>query len=206
MNLGGYASDASPFVALGYVFFQGTDNTLWRINLDGSFGIKLGNYKTQSSPFVAGTYVYFRGTDDKLWRIHQDGSGGVNLEDIKRVPRHMLPCSTSIFRVRITNFGRSTWMAAVASTWVAISANRRLRWTPRSISSISRVRITLSGGLTWTAATGSIWEALNCSSTPFAVQPANQPQTGTSRLSYILLTVVYAPPGTNGGKSWVPIR
>lgn len=41
----------------------------------------------------------------------------------------------------------------------------------------------------------------NCSSTPFAVQPSNQPLSSTGKVSYILLTIVYAPPGTNGGKS-----
>ncbi len=38
--------------ASGYVYFQGTDDTLWRTDLDGSAGLRPGGFKTASPPFV----------------------------------------------------------------------------------------------------------------------------------------------------------
>ena len=61
INLGGYKTYSTPVVtsfinsgqvADNFVFFQGTDNSLWRINLDGSGGVRLGGYNTASPPFV----------------------------------------------------------------------------------------------------------------------------------------------------------
>ena len=61
------------------VYFQGTDNTLWVINSDGTGQRKVGNNKTKSSPFViegppfGPDRVYFQGTDDTLWKVNSDG-------------------------------------------------------------------------------------------------------------------------------------
>lgn len=60
------------------IYFQGTDNKLWRANPDGSGGINLGGYQTKSTPVAFGNYVY-QGTDNKLWQINLDGTGGINL-------------------------------------------------------------------------------------------------------------------------------
>ena len=65
------------------LYFQGTDDKLWRTNPDGSAGVNLGGYKTKSTPIAFGNYIYFQGTDDKLWRINLDGSGGVDLGGYK---------------------------------------------------------------------------------------------------------------------------
>jgi hypothetical protein len=64
------------------IFFQGTDNKLWRANPDGSGGVNLGGYKTRSTPIAFGNFVYFQGTDT-LWRINLDGTGGINLGGYK---------------------------------------------------------------------------------------------------------------------------
>ncbi len=36
----------------GFIYFQGTDNALWRTNLDGSNSNHLGGFATASTPFV----------------------------------------------------------------------------------------------------------------------------------------------------------
>ncbi len=58
----------------GFVYFQGTDSTLWRVpvaatKVDDKY--KLGGYHTSSTrPACPATaYVYFRGTDSTLWRV-----------------------------------------------------------------------------------------------------------------------------------------
>jgi Domain of unknown function (DUF5050) len=65
------------------LYFQGTDDKLWKLNIDGTGGVNLGGYKTRSSPVVAGDFIYFQGTDDKLWKVKLDGTGGVNLGGYK---------------------------------------------------------------------------------------------------------------------------
>jgi hypothetical protein len=85
LNLGGFKTNSVPFAAAdGFVYFQGTDNTLWRVNsVDGS-GTKVGGFQTTSSPFVPGDgFIYFQGTDDKLWKVPTIGAGGVNLGGFK---------------------------------------------------------------------------------------------------------------------------
>ena len=72
-NIGGHFTKSSPFVAGDWVYFQGTDDKLWKVKTDGSGTSHIGGHKTKSSPFVAGDWVYFQGTDDKLWKIKTDG-------------------------------------------------------------------------------------------------------------------------------------
>ena len=71
--LGGYKTKSSSVVATSpldgteYVFFQGTDNTLWRASADGTAGASpnCGN-STNATPFVDGKIVFFQGTDNRL--------------------------------------------------------------------------------------------------------------------------------------------
>ena len=66
---------SAPFVTPdGWVWFRGTDNTLWKVFQDGSQQSNPGKNGTSASPFVAGDWVYFRGTDSALWRMKTDGS------------------------------------------------------------------------------------------------------------------------------------
>lgn len=51
---------------ISMIYFQGTDDKLWRINPDGSGGANLGGYKTRSSPTVYGPSIYFQGTFGEL--------------------------------------------------------------------------------------------------------------------------------------------
>ena len=81
VSLGTLIQDLNAPVNLNdlMIYFQGTDDKLWRINPDGSGGVNLGGYKTKSTPTVFGQYIYFQGTDNKLWRINIDGTGGIDL-------------------------------------------------------------------------------------------------------------------------------
>jgi hypothetical protein len=74
-QLGDNTTSSTPFVTSdGWAWFQGTDNKLWKVLLDGSQQSQPGNNTTSSSPFVVGNWVYFRGTDNKLWRMKTDGT------------------------------------------------------------------------------------------------------------------------------------
>jgi uncharacterized membrane protein len=61
-----------------WVYFQGTDNKLWRVRNDGSQQSQIGKNTTSSTPFVSSRgdddWIYFQGTDNKLWRVKHDGS------------------------------------------------------------------------------------------------------------------------------------
>lgn len=90
-------------------------------------------------------------------------------------------------------------MARPARTWVGTKSSRHPSSPTDSFSSKAPDnalwRVSLDG------TEGDHLHGYNTSSTPFVVQPENQPQTGTVRPRYQVLTLVYAPPGTNGGKS-----
>ena len=78
-KVGGYKTKNTPCVpGDGYIYFQGTDDKLWKVPTSGSGGVNLGGYKTNSTPWVAADgYVYFQGTDHTFWKvISTDGSSG----------------------------------------------------------------------------------------------------------------------------------
>lgn len=69
-----------------WVYFQGTDNALWKVKSDsaGSGLLHIGNNFTKSSPFVtADGWVYFQGTDDRLLKVFNDGTQGSDLDNNK---------------------------------------------------------------------------------------------------------------------------
>ena len=78
--LGGYRTESSPFVADGYVYFQGSDDKLFKVNVNNPNGDNtwLGGYKAFSSPFVANGYVYFQGSDNKLFKVNVNNPNGDN--------------------------------------------------------------------------------------------------------------------------------
>lgn len=78
MQVGNNTTASTPFVTADqWVYFQGTDNKLWKVYNDGSGQMWIGGNSTDSAPFVsADGWVYFRGHgDDKLWKVFNDGSG-----------------------------------------------------------------------------------------------------------------------------------
>ena len=87
VDVGGNITKSTPFVTPeGWVYFQGTGNTLpsqgssnrlWKVRKDGTQQSMLGGNTAASAPTVGrvelgaaevGQWVYFQGTDDKLWR------------------------------------------------------------------------------------------------------------------------------------------
>ena len=68
-HIGGNSTKASPFVDDGWVYFQGTDDSLSRVRTNGSDKHNVGGNRTVSRPFVTGGVVYFQGSDNRLWRI-----------------------------------------------------------------------------------------------------------------------------------------
>jgi hypothetical protein len=74
-KIGNNTTSSMPFVTSdNWVWFQGTDNRLWKVCTDGTQQSQPGNNTTAASPFVLGDWAYFRGTDNKLWRMKTDGS------------------------------------------------------------------------------------------------------------------------------------
>ena len=69
MPLGGHSANSSPFVARDFVYFQGTDNGLYRMQADGKGFAPINGHVTKASPFVTDKYIYFRGGDDHLYRV-----------------------------------------------------------------------------------------------------------------------------------------
>ena len=149
-----------PCATSDFLFFQGTDNKLWRINLDGSHGVHLGGYNTSATPCVAGSNVYFRGTDDKLWRTNLKGGAGINLAGYKT---------------------KST--PVVADNFIFFQGTDNKLW-----------RINMDGS-------GEPTSAASNQLAPICRPGSNQPVTGTALPKYQVLTLLYAPPGANGGKS-----
>jgi PQQ-like domain len=199
VNLGGYKTKSMPYAAGGYVYFQGTDNKLWRILLDGTQGINLGLYTTASTPFVTEQYVYFQGTDNKLWRINLNGTGGVNLGGYHTQSSPFVTADyiyfqgtdDKLWQINLDGSGgrnlggyKTKSAPFVTTEFVYFQGTDDALW-----------RINLDG------TNGTHLQGYNTSSTPFVVNPLNQPLTGALRPRYHVLTVVYAPPGTNGGKS-----
>jgi len=75
-TVGNNTTKSTPFVTPdGWVWFQGTDNKLWKVFEDGSQQSQPGNNETLSTPFVTPDgWVWFQGTDNKLWKMFSDGS------------------------------------------------------------------------------------------------------------------------------------
>ncbi len=74
-NPGGLKTQSNIFVAPdGYMYFQGTDHAVWRVNIaDASDRTNFGGpntIKTQSNICVGPDgYMYFQGTDQAVWRM-----------------------------------------------------------------------------------------------------------------------------------------
>jgi hypothetical protein len=200
-NLGGYKTKSSPVTAGGYVYFQGTDDKLWRIHTDGSVGINLGHFTTNSSPFITQSHVYFQGTDDKLWRTTLDGANGVNLGGYKTSSTPFVTdqyiyfqgTDDKLWRIDLDGSGGVNLGGYKVKSSPAVDISQNFIYFQGTDDALWRLNLDGSGGLR----PGSFATA----STPFVVQPSNQPQTGAGIAKYTVLTLVYAPPGTNGGQS-----
>ena len=197
-----------------WVYFRGiNDDRLLRVRTNGADGMPLGGNSTKSAPFVAkdlagDIWVYFQGTDDRLLRVKSDGTRPEEDDPPK-------PQFTGIY-VKSTPFvtpdgwvyfqSRGPWDTSSAQRgWLdgplgrVFNDGSQLTWlTDFPIASSPKVgRMQISNGILgeWVYFRADGDGLYRC------FQPANPLATGTVRPKFYVLTVLYAPPGTNDGKS-----
>ena len=75
-NVNLFETQSDVLVADGYMYFQGTDQAVWRVNANLADAIfDYNNFggpsriKTQSNVFPTDGFMYFRGTDNKVWQM-----------------------------------------------------------------------------------------------------------------------------------------
>jgi len=184
-----------------YVYFQGTDNKLWRINTDGSGGINLALYQTNSSPFVTQKFVYFQGTDDTLWQCNLDGTGVAKVAGYKTSSSPYVTdqyiffrgTDDKLWRVNLDGSGGVNLGGYKTKSSPVVDTSTNLVYFQGTDNALWRLQVDGSNGV---HAGG-----FATNSTPFVVQPANQPEASTLLPRFMVLTVIYAPPGTTGGKA-----
>jgi Domain of unknown function (DUF5050) len=195
-NLGGYATKSTPVAAGDKLYFQGTDDKLWCIHNDGSSGVNLGSNSTSSAPFVTDKYVVFRGTDDRLLRIDLNGNNGVNLGGNKTASTPFVAgnfvyfqgTDNRLLRIGLDGSGSldlgyktaSSPMVDEADNMIVFQGTDNALWR----TDLEGKNADHIGGYA-------------TASTPFVVDAADQSQTGTAAPAYMVLTLVYAPPGMN---------
>jgi hypothetical protein len=208
VNLGGYTTQSTPFVIGQYVFFQGTDNKLWRVLIDGTGGINLGLFQTSSSPFATSRYVFFRGTDDKLWRANLDGTEGIVLGG-----GYKTSATPFVTETPLGADGFVYFRGTDDKLWrTDLNGNNGVNLGGYKCASSPTVD-TSQGFIYFQGTDNALWRTdldghngthlggFDTASTPFVVQPDNQPQSGRFPIPYAVLLLVYAPAGTNAGKS-----
>jgi hypothetical protein len=180
---------STPFVTPdGWVWFQGTDNKLWKVFNDGSQQSQPGHNTTSSSPAVMGDYVYFRGTDNKLWRMKTDGS---HQNVINNNTTKDTPCVTPEGWVWFQGTDNKLWRVFNDGTQQSQPNNN----TTLSAPAVGTMGISQGTVGEWTYFQGTddkLWRLF---------LPAGVIATGTMRPKYYILSVLYSPPGANGGKS-----
>jgi Domain of unknown function (DUF5050) len=180
---------SSPTVVGGWVYFQGDHNKLFKMLPDGSAQTQIGNSTTASSPFVtASGVIYFRGTDNKLYKVNSDGSG----------------------KTQIGNNTTKSTPFVTADGWVWFQGtDDRLYKVFNDGSQFSRpgANDTASSPIVGRVeiSEGTVGEWIYFQSVDNKLtrlfQPVDPIASGTMRPKYYVLTVLYSPPGTNGGKS-----
>ena len=225
MNLGGNSTSSTPFVIGQYVFFQGTGNNLWRVNIDGTKGFVLGgNCQTASSPFATSKYVYFRGTGNNLWRVNLDGTGAVVIGSKAAggsgsgYQTNSTPYVTNS-NVFFQGTDNKLWMTdldgnhgvnlggAKCSSSPMVDASQNYVYFQGTGNDLWRMNLNGTGGIVLgSKAAGGSGNGYQSASTPFVVQPANQPQTASGPIPCMPLLLVYSPPGSNSGKNLCQVQ
>lgn len=180
---------STPFVTSdGWVWFQGTDNKLWKVFNDGTHQSQPGNNTTSSSPTVMGNYAYFRGTDNKLWRMTIDGA---HQNVINNNTTNDTPLVTPEGWVWFQGTDNKLWRVFNDGTQQSQPNNNTTLSTP----AVGKMGIAQGTVGEWTYFQGTddkLWRLF---------LPATAIATGTIRPKYYILSVLYSPPGANGGKS-----
>jgi hypothetical protein len=140
-QIGSNTTSSTPFVVGdpnggAWVYFQGTDNTLWKVRDDGSQQTKIGNNTTESTPFVTpdprgGAWVYFQGTDvapgrgpGALWKVRDTNDHTCLVSTRNEVPPAQFAVSEPFpgLGSRIFTFACEEPPAALAAQVAAIIA------------------------------------------------------------------------------------
>ncbi|MFC5864180.1 DUF5050 domain-containing protein [Acidicapsa dinghuensis] len=187
--IGKQNTNSTPFVTSdGWVWFQGTDNKLYKIFNDGSQLSRPGANDTISSPTVVGGWVYFRGKDNQLYRMDTAGS---EQTWIGKQTTKSTPFVTSDGWVWFQGTDNHLYRVFNDGTQLTRPGANDTASTPV----IGRVEIS----------EGTVGEWVYFQSTDNKLNRLFQPvapiATGTMRPKYYILTVLYAPPGMNGGGS-----
>jgi hypothetical protein len=146
---------------------------------------------------VTNQYVYFRGTDDRLLRTNLDGTGGIQLAGFKT---HSTPFVTDnyvifqgtddkLWRVNLDGSGGVNLGGFKAKSMPIVDTANNLVYFQGTDNALWRINLdgsqgTHLGGFKTASSPGIEW-----------------PTLASPRPKYIVLTLVYAPPGANGGKS-----
>jgi hypothetical protein len=188
-HIGKNTTKSTPFVTPdGWVWFQGTDDHLYRVFNDGSQLSRPGANDTGSSPTVVGNWVYFQGKDNVLFRMNTGGSAQsqIGKNTTKSTPfvtaeGWVYFQGTDDHLYRVFNDGTQLTRPGANDTY--------------STPVVGRVEIS----------EGTVGEWIYFQSVGNKLtrlfQPVDPVATGTMRPKYYLLSVLYSPPGTNGGKS-----
>jgi hypothetical protein len=208
VNLGNNTTSSTPFVIGQFVFFQGTDNKLWRMLIDGTQQINIGLYQTSSSPFATSRYVFFRGTDDKLWRTNLDGTGGIVLGGGYKTSSTPFATESALGADGLVYFrgtDNKLWRTDFAGNNGVNLGGYKCNSSPTVDTTQNFVYFQGTDNKLWRVnldgSAGVHLGGFDTASPPFVAQPANQPQSGSFPIPYVVLLLIYAPAGTNGGKS-----
>jgi len=116
-NIGLFKTNSNIMVSDGYMYFQGTDQAVWRVSIaaamfdNNNFGGP-SKIKTKSNVFPANGYMYFRGTNDEVWQMSatqpynpQNPNGFRTNSDITVSDGYMYFQGTdhAVWRVNVTN-------------------------------------------------------------------------------------------------------
>jgi len=209
-QIGNNSTDASPFVFRDptgdWVYFRGTDDRLLRVRTNGADGMWLGENRTKSSPFVAmdpsgDVWVYFQGTDDRLLRVMSNGSRpeDVGKPQFSNIYTRSTPFVTADGWVYFQGRAAAQGVFTDGPLWRIFNDGSQLtQLTDFAIASSPKVgRMQISNG------TLGEWVYFRADGDGLYryFQPASVLATGTVRPKFYVLTVLYAPPGTNSGKS-----
>jgi Domain of unknown function (DUF5050) len=227
-QIGNSTTASSPFVTAGdVIYFRGTDNKLCRVNSDGSGQAQIGKYTTKSTPFVTPDgWVWFQGTDNHLNKVFNDGSQFSRPEDNDTLSPptvvgdmvYWQGPKNELFKMNTggygnTQIGKNTTKSTPFVTpdgWVWFQGtDNHLNKVFNDGSQLSRPgandtnstpvvgRVEISAG---TVGEWIYFQSVGNALTRL-FQPVDPIATGTMLPKYYVLTLVYAPPGANGGKS-----
>lgn len=193
----GYKTKSTPRVSGRYVYFQGTDDKLWRVNIDGSGGINLGQNTTSAPPFVTDGFVYFRGTDDRLLRCNLDGTSCLAFAGWKT---RSTPFVTDT-HIYFQGTDDKLWQINLDGSDGVNLRGYRTRSSPVVDTSVNMIYFQGTDNKLWQLSLNNSslthLGGFNTASTP----GLELQHVATALPRYIVLTLLYAPPGTNGGHS-----